>query len=155
VSGGVIQAGDMAPDFTLSSTSGSDVTLSSFRGRQNVLVAFFPAAFTGTCDAEVCEFGDELSQYASRNTAVLPISVDQLPTLRALKKHEGVKVDMLADVRRDVVAAYGVLDDRLYRANRAYFLVDKEGVVRWRHVEANNGEKRETAELLRQIEALG
>lgn len=155
MSGGQIQVGDQAPDFTLASTSGEDVTLSSFRGKKNVLVAFFPAAFTGTCDKEVCEFGDDLAQYRDRNTEVLPISVDQLPTLKALQKHEGVKVDLLADVRRDVSTAYGVLDDRLYRANRSYFLVDQEGVVRWRHVEENNGNKRDTAELLRHIEALG
>jgi peroxiredoxin len=155
MSGGNIQVGDIAPDFTLPSTDGSEVTLSSFRGAKKVLVAFFPAAFTGTCTREVTEFGEELARYQSRDTAVLPISVDQVATLKAMQQYAHVAIDMLADVRRDVVTAYGVLDDKLYRANRAYFLLDKEGVVRWRHVEENNGQKRDTAELMQQIEALG
>lgn len=155
MSGGQVQVGDVAPDFTLPSTDGSSVTLSSYRGTKNVLVAFFPAAFTGTCTREVTEFGEELARYQARNTVVLPISVDQVATLKAMQQYGHVAVDMLADVRRDVAAAYGVLDEALYRANRSYFLVDREGVVRWRHVEENNGQKRDTAELMQQIEALG
>ena len=74
--------GAPAPDFTLSSTSGKDVSLSGFRGRQNVLLACFPLAFTSTCTAELCAFSDDFDRFATTGTAVLPISVDSVPTLK-------------------------------------------------------------------------
>jgi peroxiredoxin len=155
MSDAVIAVGTAAPDFTLPSTSGEMVTLSSFRGRKRVLVAFFPAAFTGTCTAELCEFSEDYAQYVDHRTEVLPISVDQLPTLKALQKQEHITVQLLSDARREVSRAYGVLDEARFTARRAYLLVDEEGVVRWTHVEASGGSKRDTAELMRQVEALG
>ena len=74
--------GAPAPDFTLPSTAGVDVTLSSFRGKQNVLLAFFPLAFTSTCTAENCAFTEDYEQFAGADTVVLPISVDSVPTLK-------------------------------------------------------------------------
>ena len=147
--------GSPAPDFTLPSTAGQDVTLSSFRGRQHVLVAFFPAAFTGVCTAEACAFSEDYEQFASAGTAVLPISVDQLPSLKEFKAKHGMKVELLSDVRRTTASAYGVLDEKLYNARRSYFLVDKTGVLRWRHVEDQNSHRREDGELLAQIARLG
>lgn len=146
--------GAAAPDFTLPSTSGEHVTLSSLRGR-NVLLAFFPAAFTSTCTAELCEFTEDYSAYASRNTAVLPISVDLVPSLKAYRTQEKIAVDILSDFRREVSRAYGVLDEERYQSRRAYFLIDRDGVVRWKHIEAQGRDKRNTAELVTQLEALG
>ena len=73
--------GQPAPDFTLPSTSGKDVMLSSFRGRENVLVAFFPLAFTGVCTAEMCAFSEDYSKFEKAGTRVLPVSVDAVPSL--------------------------------------------------------------------------
>ena len=147
--------GSPAPDFTLETTSGSSVTLSAFRGTQHVLVAFFPLAFTGTCTAEMCAFSDDYSQFASRDVAVVPISVDSLPTLKEFKAKHGMKVELASDFKRDVSRAWGVLNPEKFSANRSYFLVDKSGVVRWSHVEAVNAQRRENAELLAQIARLG
>lgn len=147
--------GGAAPDFTLPSTSGEMVTLSSFRGTRNVLLAFFPAAFTSTCTSEMCEFSEDYGVYGSRHTEVLPISVDQVPSLKAFQRHEKFDVQLLSDARREVSRAYGVLDEARFSARRSYFLIDKEGVLRWSHVEAQGGQKRDTAELVRQVEALG
>lgn len=148
------EPGDIAPDFTLMSTSGEPVTLSDFRGRQAVLLAFVPAAFTSTCTAELCEFSEDYGRYAERGVAVLPISADLIPALRAWKAQEGLAVDLLSDVRREASAAYGVLEEARFQARRAYFLIDQAGVVRWAHLEESGGDKRDTDELLSRIEAL-
>ncbi len=143
------QIGSAAPDFTLPSTAGRDVTLSSLRGR-NVLVAFFPLAFTSVCTREMCEFSEDYAQYGSASTEVLPISVDSIPTLQEFKAEERIGVDLLSDFKREVSRRYGVLLDTFFSA-RAYFLVDKTGVLRWSYVEETPGTKRGTSELVEQI----
>ncbi len=150
-----LTVGGVAPDFTLPSTAGEEVTLSAFRGRQPVLLAFFPAAFTGTCTAELCEMTEDHAQYERFGVAVLPISVDQIDALKAFKAAERIGVELLSDTRRTVSQAYGVLDEPRYRSQRAYVLIDRDGVVRWRHVEEHGGHKRSTAELVSRLEALG
>ncbi len=146
--------GQPAPDFTLPSTAGKDVALSSFRGKENVLVAFFPAAFTGVCTAELCSFSEDYSQFQAAGTHVLPVSVDNVPALGAFKEKEKMTVDLLSDFFRATARKYGVLDEAKGIAKRAYFLVDKKGVLRWSHVEAEFGHRREDAELLEQIRKL-
>jgi peroxiredoxin len=145
------QAGDIAPEFTAASTSGTDVSLSSFRGQRNVLLAFFPLAFTGTCTKELICFTEDFDQFAGKGVEILPISVDSTASLREFKNKLQMKTDMLSDFKRDVSRAYGVLNEDRFYSNRAYFLIDKEGRVRWSHIEANNRERRENSELLAEI----
>lgn len=146
--------GAIAPDFTLPSTAGPEVTLSAFRGRQNVLLAFFPLAFTSTCTAENCEFTEDYDQFTRADTVVLPISVDSVPSLKEYRAKYAMRQDLLSDFKRDVCRRYGTLLDDKFYSSRAYFLIDKQGVVRWRHVEAKLGDRREDAELLRVIRSL-
>lgn len=146
--------GTAAPDFTLPSTNGSTVTLSGHRGARNVLLAFFPLAFTSTCTAELCAFTDDYAQFESRGVAVIGISVDSVPTLKEFKAKLAIGVDLASDFKRDVSRAYGVLNEDKFYANRAYYLVDKAGVIRWAHVEAANGERRRNSEILAAIAAL-
>jgi mycoredoxin-dependent peroxiredoxin len=146
--------GENAPDFTLDTTSGKPVTLSSFRGQTAVLVAFFPLAFTNVCTAELCSFTDDYASFTERGVEVIPVSVDMVPSLKAFKAQHKIAVELASDPRRDVSRAYGVLNEEKFYANRSYFLVDREGVVRWSHVEAANGQRRENAELLAQIAKL-
>ncbi len=147
--------GEVAPDFTLASTAGETVTLSSFRGKQNVLLAFFPLAFTSTCTSEMCAFGDDYAEFTGHDVVVLPISVDATPSLKEFKAKYEMPVDLLSDFKREAAIAYGVLIPEKFFANRAYFLVDKEGVIRWAHVEEHPGKRRENAEILAEIEKLG
>jgi peroxiredoxin len=149
-----LPAGVVAPDFTLPSTAGIDVTLSAFRGRSHVLLAFFPLAFTSTCTAENCAFSEDHEQFARAGAAVLPISVDSVPTLKEYKAKYALHQDLLSDFKRDVSRAYGVLLEDRFFSKRAYFLIDRQGNLRWSHVEAELGAKRDDAELLRQIRAL-
>lgn len=144
--------GSVAPDFTLPSTAGRDVTLSAFRGK-NVLLAFFPLAFTSVCTREMCEFSEDYARYGNAATDVLPISVDSIPTLKEFKVKERIGVDLLSDFKREVSRRYGVLLDSFFSA-RAYFLIDRRGVLRWSFVEETPGTKRGTAELLEQIDRL-
>ncbi len=148
------QAGDLAPDFTAASTSGSDVSLSSFRGKRNVLLAFFPLAFTGTCTTELVCFTEDFDQFAGNGIEILPISVDSTASLREFKNKLQMKTELLSDFKRDISRAYGVLNEERFYSNRAYFLIDRNGVVRWSHVEASNRQRRENSEILAEIKLL-
>lgn len=146
--------GSEAPDFTLRSSAKEEVTLSSYRGKQPVLLAFFPLAFTSTCTKEFCDIRDEYDVFTSTGVAILPISVDSTDTLREYRDKLGMKIEMLSDFKREVSAKYGVLLMDRYYANRAYFLIDTAGIIRWAHVEDVPGHKRENAEILQHIAAL-
>ena len=150
----VPRVGEPAPDFTLPSTSGKPVTLSDLRGK-TVLLAFFPLAFTSTCTAELCDMRDDYDQFRERGVTVLPISVDSTASLNEYKSKYGMKVDLVSDFKRDVSRKYGTLIEERFYSNRAYVLIDGDGIVRWAHVEENPSMKRGNAELFAAIDALG
>ena len=129
--------------------------MSDFRGTRNVLLAFFPFAFTSTCTKEMQCFTEDFDQFVSAGTAILPISVDSIPSLKEFKAKQAMKIDLLSDFKRDVCQAYGTLLEDRFFSKRAYFLIDRQGVLRWQHTEAELGNRREDEELLRQIAALG
>ena len=147
--------GEVAPDFTLPSTAAEPITLSSFRGMKNVLLAFFPLAFSGVCTKEICAFRDDVERFANADTVVIPISVDSTYALKAWKAQHAVPLEMASDFKRDVTVAYGILHPERFYSQRAYFLIDREGVIRWAHVETTPGERREDDEILAQIAKLG
>jgi peroxiredoxin len=151
--GALPAAGAAAPDFTLPSTSGSDVTLSKLRGK-NVLLAFFPLAFTRVCTVEMCSFSEDYGAFADANTVVLPISVDSIPALREFKAKERITVDLLSDFKREVSRSYGTLLEDRFHSSRAYILIDRDGIVRWTFAEESTGNRRENTELLERIRAL-
>jgi len=150
----VPSVGQPAPDFTLNSTSGEKITLSALRGKP-ILIAFFPLAFTSTCTAELCEMRDDHDQFARRDVIVLPISVDSVDSLKEYRAKYGMHTDLLSDFKREVARRYGVLNEDRFFANRAYFLIDREGIIRWAHVEAHPGLRRPDSEILEQIDLLG
>jgi peroxiredoxin len=148
------QVGERAPEFTAASTSGSDVSLGSFRGKRSVLLAFFPLAFTGTCTKELICFTEDFDQFAGNGVEILPISVDSTASLREFKNKLQMKTELLSDFNRDVSRAYGVLNEDRFYSNRAYFLIDRDGILRWSHVESNNRELRENSEILAAMKLL-
>lgn len=150
----VPQAGDTAPDFTARSTTGEMVTLSDFRGKRNVLLAFFPLAFTRTCTEELCDFTRDQFDFGQLDVEIIPISVDAVPSLRAFKEHDRISTDMVSDFKRDISRSYGVLDPEKFHSRRSYFLIDKQGIVRWSHVEEHNGLKRLNDEILAEVRKL-
>jgi peroxiredoxin len=151
VAGSLPAVGSPAPDFTLPSTSGTDVTLSSLRGK-SVLLAFFPLAFTRVCTEEMCALTEDYGRFRDTNTEVLPISVDSVPTLREFKAKERLSVDLLSDFKREVSRRYGTLIEDKFFSNRAYVLVGPDGLVRWAFAEDTPSSRRENRELLAQLE---
>jgi len=146
--------GQLAPDFTVGWTAGGTFTLSSLRGQRNVLLAFFPLAFTSTCTAELCDFATDFDQFAGADVEVLPISVDSTASLREFKNKYEMRSELLSDFKRDVSRAYGVLIPDKFYSERAYFLIGKDGRVAWSHVESSTSEKRSNDELLAEIKKL-
>ncbi len=145
--------GSAAPGFTLPSTSGSEVTLSQLKGK-NVLLAFFPLAFTRVCTTEMCSFSEDYDAFRTANTEVVPVSVDSIPTLKEFKAKERLSVELLSDFKREVSRRYGTLLEDRFHSSRAYILIDREGVVRWTFAEDTTGSRRENDELLQRIRAL-
>ena len=145
--------GTAAPDFTLNSTSGQPVTLSQLKGNGRVLLAFFPMAFTRVCTAEFCALSEDYDAFGSAGVTVLPISVDSVPTLQEFKAKHSLAVDLLSDFKRDASRAFGTLLEEQFFSNRAYFLLDSDGVVRWSHVEEHPGKSRTNAEILAAVAA--
>lgn len=146
--------GSPAPDFTLNTTSGESVTLAQFRGKSNVLLAFFPLAFTSTCTAEMCAFTQDYAAFQRNDVVVIPVSVDAVPSLKAFRDHYKMGVELASDFKRDASRAYGVLMEHTFFSNRAYFLIDKQGILRWAFVEETPGSKRENAEIFAEIDKL-
>lgn len=131
--GDALSVGDAAPDFTLSDQNGAPVTLSHFHGEKNVVLVFYPAAFSGVCTGELCEIRDDLGSFVSDDVQVLAISTDPMFGLRAFADREGYFFPLLSDFWPHGQAArdYGVLIEATGTATRGTFLVDREGVVRW------------------------
>jgi peroxiredoxin (alkyl hydroperoxide reductase subunit C) len=128
-----IDVGAEAPDFTLKDQNGQAVQLSSFRGVKNVLVVFYPLAFTGTCQGELCSVRDNLNDFVNDAVQTLTISVDSSPVHKVWAEREGYQFPLLADFwpHGGVAQAYGVFNAERGYANRGTFLIDKAGVVRF------------------------
>ncbi len=146
--------GKPAPDFTLPSTADEEVTLSSFQGKSNVVLAFFPLAFTSVCTDEMGCFTDDFALFEGVDAKVFGISVDSVPALKEFKAKHGFEIDLLSDFKRDVCRAYGTLVDDTFFSKRAYVIVDRQGIIRWVFVEAELGDRRDNAELLDQLRGL-
>jgi mycoredoxin-dependent peroxiredoxin len=124
-----LKVGDMAPDFTLPSTVGDEVTLSGYRGKKNVVLLFYPAAFSGVCSVENRQCGELTSANPSDDVEVLGISVDNLWSQQAFAEKLGVEYPLLADFhpKGDVAKKYGVYNEERGLANRTAFIVRKDG----------------------------
>ena len=128
-----VEVGSPAPDFELRNQHGEPVRLSSFRGRKNVVVVFYPKAFTSTCTGELCAIRDEKQYFETDDVAVLGISCDTEAVQRVFAETEGLNFDLLSDFwpHGEVAKMYGVfIEDRGFPL-RGTFVVDKAGILRW------------------------
>ena len=127
-----IQVGEEAPDFELKDQNGQLRRLSDFRGSKNVMVVFYPLAFSGICTSELCQLRDDLPSFENDDTTTLAVSVDSPYVLKAFAEREGYRFELLSDFwpHGDVARAYGVFNDERGFAIRGTFIVDKRGVVR-------------------------
>jgi peroxiredoxin len=139
-----IEIGQTAPDFTLYNSDKKQVTLSDLRGR-NVLLLFFPLAFTSTCTKELCSVRDNITWYNNVKATVFGISVDALHTLAKYKEDQQLNFTLLSDFNKDVSTAYGSLYEMFgYNmkgvSKRSAFVIDKDGIVRYAEVLENAGD---------------
>jgi len=128
--------GQAAPDFTLMNQHGESVSLSSFKGKKNVVVIFFPFAFSGICTGELCALRDDLASFENDNSELLAISCDPMYAQKAFAEQEGYKFGVLADFWPHGAAAkaYGVFNEERGCATRGTFIIDKSGILRWQVV---------------------
>jgi peroxiredoxin len=140
--------GTEAPDFTLKDQDGNDVTLSSFRGNQNVVLVFYPFTFTGVCQGELCSLRDDLSEFESANAQVLAISCDSRFAQKQWAEAQGYKFPVLSDFwpHGAVSRAYDTFDENLGAATRSTFVIDKDGRIVDVFASPNLGTPREKAE---------
>ena len=140
-----IEIGQPAPDFTLYDSTKNKITLSDMKA-QNVLLLFFPLAFTSTCTAELCSIRDNISFYNNVNAKVFGISVDSLHTLAKYKADQNLNFTLLSDFNKDVSSLYGSIYE-MFNYNmkgvskRSAFIIDKEGIIRYAEVLENAGEQ--------------
>ena len=141
-----LKVGDAAPDFSLYDSDKNKVTLSDYKGKKNVLLLFFPLAFTGTCTKELCEVRDGIKKYDEANTIVFGISTDSFATLAKYKEDEKYQYQLLSDYNKEVSQAFNCLYDSFTDmgmkgvSKRAAFLIDKEGKIQYAEVLDNAGE---------------
>ena len=133
-----IQTGQQAPNFTVYDSEKQKVSLSDYKGK-NVLLLFFPQAFTSVCTKELCSTRDNIALYNQANAQVLGISVDSLFTLAKFKEDQKLNFPLLSDFNKEVSAAYGSLYetfafDMKGVSKRAAFVIDKDGIVRYAEV---------------------
>ena len=131
--------GQKAPQFTMVDTDLKSRGLAEFAGK-NVVLAFYPAAFTGVCQKEMCTFRDALNDFASASTAILGVSVDSPFANKEFSAKNGLNFPVLSDITRDTIRQYDVVFNDLAGikgftvAKRAVFVIDKQGVIRYRWV---------------------
>ncbi len=125
--------GQLAPDFTLTNQFGEQVSLSGFRGDKNVILFFYPAAFTTTCTSELRSMRDRTTDFDAEGAVVLGISCDRVPSLKIYATQEKIAYSLLSDFwpHGDVAREYGVFLDSHGIATRGTFLIDRDGIVRW------------------------
>ena len=150
-----VDVGAVAPDFSLKDQNNGVVTLSDFRERRNVVLIFYPLTFTGVCQGELCSVRDDLGAFQNDDVQVLAVSVDSAFAHKVWANDQGYEFPLLADFwpHGAVAKSYGVFDEEKGIALRGTFVIDKEGVVRWKVV---NGipDARDQAEYLKALAAL-
>ncbi|MBL7683923.1 MAG: redoxin domain-containing protein [Flavipsychrobacter sp.] len=139
-----IQVGQLAPDFTLRDTEKNKVTLSDYKGK-NVLLLFYPVAFTSTCTAELCSVRDNISFYNNANATVFGISVDSLFANGKFKAEQNLNFALLSDFNKEASTAYDTIYETWFNdmkgvSKRSAFVIDKDGVVQYAEVLENAGD---------------
>jgi len=137
---GTAEVGQMAPDFELRGPAGQIVTLSEYRGKRNVVLAFFPLAFSPVCSAQLPEIEHQRETMDDLDAVVLGISVDSHYANEAFAKRLGLSFPLLSDFHHRASAAFGVLNTQRGHSGRALFVIDKQGRIAWKDVSDNPGD---------------
>ena len=153
--------GSQAPDFSLYDSDKNKVSLSDFRGNKNVLLLFFPMAFTSTCTDELCAVRDDIATYSNVNAQVLGISVDSVFTLAKYKEEQSYNFPLLSDFNKEVSTAYETIYESFTPMNmkgvgkRSAFIIDKNGIVQYEEVLESAGDLPNFTVINKKLESLG
>ena len=139
-----LSKGQSAPAFSLFNSEKNKVSLSDFSGK-NLVILFFPQAFTGVCTTELCSIRDNMNVYTSLNAEVVGISVDSIFTLAKFKEEQGYNFNLLSDFNKDISKAYGAFYDEFVFdmkgvSRRAAFVVDGNGQIQYAEVLESAGD---------------
>ena len=139
-----VNVGDQAPSFKLVSSEKTMVSLEDYKGK-NVVLLFFPLAFTGVCTTELCSMRDDIAYYSGLDAQILAVSVDSFATLGKFKEDQNLNFPLLSDFNKEISEAYGTLYENFVLgmkgvSKRSAFVIDKEGVIRYAEVLDNAGE---------------
>ena len=128
--------GQPAPDFELVNQHGEKVSLSSFKGKQNVVLVFYPFAFSGTCTGELCALRDDISAFQNDDVQLIGIACDPMYAARAFAEAEGYTFPILSDFwpHGAVSKVYGAFFEERGFSTRGTFIIDKSGILRWQVV---------------------
>ena len=156
-----VTIGSTAPDFSLYDSDKNKVSLSDFQGSKNVLLLFFPMAFTGTCTEELCSVRDDIGRYSNANAQVLGISVDSVFTLAKYKEEQSYNFPLLSDFNKEVSTVYESIYESFTPMNmkgvgkRSAFIIDKDGVVQYAEVLESAGDLPNFTAINNKLESLG
>ena len=153
-----IRIGQQAPDFTLYDSDKQKVSLSDYKGK-NVLLLFYPQAFTGTCTKELCSTRDNIALYDQANARVFGISVDSIFTLAKFKEEQHLNFPLLSDFNKTTSAAYGSIYENFVFdmhgvSKRSAFIIDKQGIIRYAEVLENAGDLPNFTAIQKTLETL-
>ena len=146
--------GQAAPEFQLKGPGGQAISLAEYRGRKNVLLVFFPLAFSSTCAHQLPQVEKSLGRFRELNTDVLGISVDSHLANEVFAKQLMLSFPLLSDFRREVSAAYGVLVPERQHSGRAVYLVDRQGQIAYKDVSPDPGDPRQIPNLEKVVRAI-
>jgi peroxiredoxin len=141
-----LQIGQQAPDFTLYTTFNDTITLSGYAGKKNVLLFFFPLAFTGNCTKQLCYARDNMAVYNKIDAQVIGVSVDSVATLNKFAAEQGLDFPLVSDFNKEVSTTYDCLHESFTHMNmkgvskRSAFVIDKQGIVQYAEVLDNPGD---------------
>lgn len=134
-----LQLGHDAPDFSLESTEGK-IGLRDYRGHKHVVLTFYPLDFSPTCSMQLPEYSAHREAFAEMDAVVLGVNRDSVYTHRAWAREFGIDIPLLADMTNEVARLYGVYSEGTGKNGRAVFIIDKEGKLRYQHVEKQSSD---------------
>lgn len=152
----MVDVGKPAPDFSLLGEGNKETSLADYKGK-NLVLFFFPKAFTGTCERQIIDHAQHIDDFKSLNAEVVGVSTDQVPSLMKFAEHceAAGKVTLLSDFRHRAVQAYGVAVESGPLPNqRAVFIIDADGILRYSHIEAAPGQYQGVAPELEALRSL-
>lgn len=129
------EVGETAPDFDLASSRGDRVKLSDFRGKATVVLIFYPGDFTPICTRQLCSYSGAYKEFEEKGFTILGIGVDSVETHKKFAKEKNISFPLLSDPGGEICKKYGVFGSIMKTAQRAIFMIDREGKIKFRHVE--------------------